>query len=317
MKDRIYYDGKCDFCFQMVNFLELDKTYELFDLHKVESVEAGGKVIKKNILEQEIHLITTNETILKGGYALREILNARGIVPRPLMRLLDNKFAGFVISLIYRYISNRRSAFNHLYQRVCSYSCENRSDAIKEFVFTIIPLFIFILFLNMAGSTIEARYIISASVSSFIIHQTLLFNWKVPSKKSPLGNFFYYTLVSVILIFLGLMGVFKLHQTLIVFVLITISFTRIQKKITILSLRSMMRIGYGLIGTFLFYVPPASTSPINISQICFWLVFFGEFHQKKGTISGNHRLKASETIYATSAIIKILIISFVFIFHLI
>ena len=99
MKDRIYYDGKCDFCLQMVNFLELDKTYELFDLHKVESVETHKvesveKRINKKTLEEEIHLITQKKTILKGGYALREILNTRGIIPKTYMKLINNDFAG-------------------------------------------------------------------------------------------------------------------------------------------------------------------------------------------------------------------------------
>ena len=317
MKDRIYYDGKCDFCLQMVNFLELDKTYELFDLHKVESVETPEKTINKKTLEEEIHLITQKKTILKGGYALREILNTRGIIPKTYMKLISNDFAGHLISIIYRYISNRRSLFNHLYQKACSYSNENSSDVIKDFFLAIAPLFIFTLFLSTAGSTVELKYILIPAMSSFFIQQTLFFNRGTPIKKSPLGSLSYYVIALVLLIITGLMGLLQLQQTLVTFALITAFFTKIQKKINIFAIRAIMRLAYGIIGIFLFYVTPISTSIAHVSHICFWLVFFGNYRNTEITNGNKLDLKARETIDITSALIKLLIICAVIMIYLV
>ena len=266
-------------------------------------------------MEEEIHLITNKGIIYKGGYALREILNTQGIVPKSLISLIYSNFVGFLISVAYRFVSNRRSLFNHLYLRVCSYSREKSIGTVKDIFFTVAPLFIFILFLNAAGSTIDLKYILIASLSSLVIQQTLFIDLETPKRKSPLGCFLLCSRCNIAF-YSWADRSFPTPANYNNFVLVTFFIIKLQKMISIFVIRYLIRLIYGLMGVFLFYVPPINTPPVHISQVCFWLVFLGNFHHYNKTNDTNNVLKARETISLTSAIIKLLIICTVVITYL-
>ena len=112
MNDLIYYDGKCDFCKKMINFLNLKESFILYDLHEQNPKNNKHTIsIPKEKLLKEIHLIKENQEVLSGGDALKWILISKNYINIP--KFID-PIALFFFRLIYFVISRNRSFFNFL-----------------------------------------------------------------------------------------------------------------------------------------------------------------------------------------------------------
>ena len=312
-KGQIYFDGECDFCKNMVTFLELDKTYKTINLHTKEVLKVNETEITKKSLEKEIHLITNNNQVLRGGFALKAILLEKSLIPNYIKYFLNTYIGNLFIIIIYKFVSANRSFFNYLYQKSMTSKEKSLSEKIVNIAINILPVLLLILLFNLSGVFNNIATIIKPLLYSIGIFVILIINAKDLKKTSPISKSTILTITILLFIITSVQGLFQQNYSIILLNFIFIILLKTSNRFHFKFSRIGIHLFFSVIGFFILIIPPTNIPPKNLTILFFWIAvmenpFFGK--ERLEYLKQREKIQVSNVINLNSALIKLIAVCF-------